>query len=144
MVELDKIEKEINTLLSGETQKNALDFIAFLEMEKIPLNLLTIVIVGDGGNFPHIRPWVIFFNACDVNVDGLADDTLSEFAWAHVHTCDHFITGGQRCGCGRQPGSRQKIWGKEFENICHCPMQFINPDAKTLENAKKLLLLLTK
>ena len=142
MKELDEIKGKINTLLSGETQKNALDFIAFLETENIPLDLLVIVIVGDGGDFPHIRPWVIFFNVCDFNVSGLADDALSEFAWAHANICAHFITGGQQCGCGRQPGASQTILGKEFENICHCPMLFINPDAKTLENTKKLLLLL--
>ena len=134
--------QKIKALLIGDAQKNALDFDAFLRENKIPANLYVITIVGDGGNFPHIRPWVIFFTACDFNQDETTENDLIEFAWKHAHICDHFITDGKRCGCGRQPGSRRIIFGKEFENICHCPMQFINPDADTLENAKKLLLML--
>jgi len=136
------LEEKIKTLLIGETQKNALDFVAFLKENEIPPKLHVITVVGDGGDFPHIRPWVIFFTVCDFDIDGSANDDLAEFAWKHAHICDHFITGGQRCGCGRQPGSKKIIFGKEFENICHCPMQFINPDTETLENMKKLLLIL--
>ena len=137
---IQKIEKTIREKLTGDTQKNVLDFTAFLRDNKVPPKLYVINVVGDGGNFPHIRPWVIFFNVCEFN--GLADEALTEFAWAHAHVCDHFITDGKRCGCGKQPGSRKVVFGKEFDNICHCPMQFINPDAETLENMKKLLLLL--
>ena len=135
-------EDKIKTLLTGDTQTNALDFVAFLRAHKIPPNLYVLSIVGDGGNFPHIRPWTIFFTVCDFSADDLVNDDLIEFAWKHTHVCDHFITDGKRCGCGKQPGTTQIIFGKEFENICHCPMQFINPDAKTLENMKKLLLVL--
>ena len=137
-----KTEEQIKALLPTETQKNALDFIAFLDENKIPSKFYVITIVGDGGDFPHIRPWVVFFKICDFGIDGLTDIDLAEFAWKHAHICDHFITGGERCGCGRQPGFKRTIFGREFENICHCPMQFINPDAKTLENMKKLLLYL--
>ena len=137
------LEEKIKTFLSGETQKNALDFAAFLKANEIPPKLHVITIVGDGGDFPHIRPWTIFFNVCDFDTEeGSANDDLAEFAWRHAHICDHFITDGKRCGCGRQPGSKKIIFGKEFENICHCPMQFIDPDAKTLQNMKKLLLML--
>ena len=122
-------------------KKIALDFDSFLRTNKIPPKLYVISIVGDGGDFLHIRPWVIFFNDY-VSIDDVTDDELKEFAWKHAHICDYFITDGKRCGCGRQPGSQKNILGKEFENICHCPMQFINPDAETLENMKKLLLLL--
>ena len=134
------LEEKIKTLLSGETQKNALDFIDFLRVNKIPPKFHVISVVGEGGNFPHIRPWVTFFNVCEF--DGLVDKELLEFAWKHAHICDHFITNGGRCGCGKQPGFKKIVFGKEFENICKCPMQFINPDTETLENMKKLLLLL--
>ena len=136
------LEEKAKTLLSGETRENALGFISFLNTNGIPPNLYVAAIVGDGGDFPHIRPWVIFLNSCDFNTEGMADDGLAEFARRNAHICDHFITGGGRCGCGRQPGSETMIFGKVFENICHCPMQFINPDAETLEGIKKLLLLL--
>ena len=136
------IEEKIKTLLIGDTQKNALDFVAFLNTSKIPPKFYVIAVVGDGGDFPHIRPWVIFFNVCDFGADGSANDDLTEFAWKHAHICDHFITEGKRCGCGKQPGFKNTIFGREFENLCRCPMQFINPDAETLENMKKLLLIL--
>ena len=136
------VERKITDLLSGDTRANALDFVGFLREKKIPKNLYVISVVGDGGDFPHIRPWVVFFNVCDFDGSAVMDEDLKEFAWKHAHVCDHFITDGKRCGCGRQPGSAHTIFGREFENICHCPMQFINPDAETLENMKKLLLLL--
>ena len=135
-----KAVKKINELLVGETQVNALDFADFLDSNKIPTRLYVMSIVGEGGNFPHIRPWVIFFNDCDISGDVSADDDLIQFAHSHAHICDHFITNGQRCG--NQPGKTRTIFGKEFDNICRCPMQFINPDADTLGNMKKLLLLL--
>lgn len=136
------IEEKIKTLLIGDTQKRALDFVAFLQANKIPPKLHVITVVGDGGDFPHIRPWTIFFKVCDFNIDGFVNDDLAEFAWKHAHVCDHFMTDGKRCGCGKQPGFKKIIFGKEFKNICHCPMQFINPDVETLENMKKLLLIL--
>jgi len=135
------IDKKINALLAGETQQNALDFSAFLHTNRIPSKLYVLTIVGDGGDFPHIRPWVVFFNFCDFGSD-TADAELVEFAHTHAHCCDYFITEGGRCGCGNQPGFPQTIFGKDFKNICRCPMQFINPDAETLENMKKLLLIL--
>ena len=136
------MRKKSKCFLINKTQKNALDFAAFLRENKIPSKFYVIAVVGDGENFPHIRPWVVFFNVCDFNTDGSANDDLKEFAWKHAHICDHFITDGKRCGCGKQPGFQNIIFGKEFENLCKCPMQFIDPDAETLENMKKLLLIL--
>ena len=135
------MEKKIESLLTGDAKKNAFDFVGFVKANKIPSKRYVISVVGDGGDFPHIRPWVLFFNACDFDAEKYADEHLKAFAWAHAHVCDHFITDGKRCGCGRQPGSRKTIFGKDFENICHCPLQFINPDAETVENIEKLLLL---
>jgi len=34
------------------------------------------------------------------------------------------------------------IFGRGFENRCHSPLMFTNPDADTLERLKKLMLLL--
>ena len=136
------LEEKIETLLVGETQRNALDFVAFLHENKIPPKFYVISVVGDGGNFPHIRPWAIFFNVCDFNTSDPVDDDLMEFAWRHAHICDHFITDGKRCGCGKQPGFKNIILGKGFDNLCKSPMQFINPDAETLDNMKKFLLIL--
>ena len=135
------LDEKIETLLTGETQKNAHDFVGFLRANKIPGKLYVVNIVGDGGDFPHIRPWVVFFNVCDFDTGGLVDADLAEFAWKHAHICDHFASDGKRCGCGKQPGFKKTIFEREFENLCKCPMQFINPDAETLENIKKLLLM---
>jgi len=50
-----KIEDAINDVLSGDTQKNALDFIAFLRVNKIPPKLYVVNIVGDGGNIETLE-----------------------------------------------------------------------------------------
>jgi len=136
------LETKIVTLLVGETQKNALDLMTFLNENKIPSKFYVINVVGEGGSFPHIRPWAFFFNACDFGADVSANNDLAEFAWKHAHICDHFINGGKRCGCGKQPGFRNVIFGNEFDNLCKYPMQFINPDTATLDNMKNLLSLL--
>ena len=136
------LEQRITDLLTGETQALAFDFVNFLKANKIPKNLYVISVVGDGGNFPHIRPWVIFFNVSNFDGASNMDEDLRDFAHKYAHICDHFITDGARCGCGKQPGTKQTVFGREFDNICRCPMQFINPDAAALSNMKELLLLL--
>ena len=146
------IEDVIREKLKGETQANALDFVAFLRSNRIALNS-----DGDGGKwsgwavggtvgnsagymivngakeFPG--PWTFWFNSCDFEDN--ADDELKETAWAHASPCGKCNAGWEDCG-----GGEGTIFGKKFERLCHSPMMFVNPDAKTLEYAKKLMLML--
>ena len=83
----------------------------------------------------------IWIDTCDFGGSDVADDALKETAWAHVRVCEHFSSGGTQCGCGRQPGFSKTIFGKNFENLCFALLGFMNPDAKLLEDIKKLMLL---
>jgi len=67
------------------------------------------------------------------------DEELKEFAWMNVHYCTYFTSNGKECGCKDKPGRRVSIFGKEFDNVCHSPLWFLNPDAEALENMKKLV-----
>ena len=108
-------------------------------------------------------PWTIWFNSCDfndfsdfsdfddfddfgdlgdLNGGALTSVEVKESAWAHSSICGNFASGGKDCGCGDQPGFHRVIFGREFENRCHSPLMFKNPDAKTLAHVKTLMLML--
>jgi len=142
------IKDVINESLTGDTQKNVLDFVAFLQANDLPpawdgdwwcvdyrgKNLVLVGIDKSGIQFGAL------FSSCNFGNIHLVSDEIKETAWAHVQICGHFESGGTKCGCNEQPGL-VSIFGKEF-NACKSPLTFINPDAKTLENMKQLILLL--
>ena len=142
-----KIEDCINDALNGETQKNALDFVAFLRAnEFIPegYNCGSVLYKGEHIGFMMIRIdenelW-FWFNTCDFGGRSTAEDDLKEFAWAHTVICPQSpcVEGG----CETKQKCRNTIFGREYESTCHSPLAFFNPDVIKLENIKKLLLLL--
>jgi len=156
MSEPKAVEEKINEVLSGDALKNALDFVAFLRANGITpeghgdfggavmyANVsVGYLVVNGAAEFPG--PWTMWFNSCEFGDNGPVDDALKETAWAHASVCGHFSSGGKHCGCGDQPGFRRTIFGKVFENRCHSPLMFWNPDAKTLEHVKTLLLMLAQ
>jgi hypothetical protein len=154
MVVEKMIEDKINNTLDGDAQKNALDFTAFLRANDITPELhesgdgWSIEYTGESIGFIIVNgveqipgPWTIWFNSCEFG-DGPVDNDVKEAAWAHASICGNFSSGGKDCGCGDQPGFRRTIFGRVFENRCHSPLMFTNPDAKTLESVKKLMLML--
>ena len=145
---------KINNAMAGDARKNALDFTAFLLANGITPEChesgdgwsvmysgesIGFIVITGAEQFPG--PWTLWFNSCDFG-DGAADYDLKEAAWTHASICGHFSSGGKNCGCGNQPGFRRVIFGKTFENRCHSPLMFHNPDAKTLEYVKRLMLAL--
>ena len=150
-----EIEDRINSVLEGESRKNALDFAAFLRKSGLTPEChesghgWSIMRSGDSVGFVIADgtaqipgPWTIWFNSCDFDESGPIDNELKETAWAHASICGNFVSGGKDCGCGDQPGFTRVIFGKTFENRCHSPLMFTDPDAKTLNNVKKLLLMI--
>ena len=143
------IESVIIEKLSADAQKNALDFIAFMQANGLPLgsngdgegwavggvvgDSLGFMLVNGSAQFPG--PWTIWFNSCDFG-GGSADDELKEIVWAHASPCGRCHAGWKDCG-----GGDRVIFGREFERLCHSPLMFCNPDAKILENIKKLILM---
>jgi hypothetical protein len=89
-------------------------------------------------NFANGGIWI---DTCDFGGSGSADDILKETTWNHVRICEYFKSGGKRCGCGRQPGFDRTIFGNKQNNLCFALLEFLDPDAKTLEDIKKLMLL---
>ena len=67
---------------------------------------------------------------------GFRDD-IKKAVWEHASPCGKCHTGWEKCGCGDK-----SIFGKVFENLCHSPLMFNDPDAYTLEIVKKLILML--
>jgi len=143
---LFKLEDKINDVLTGDKQKNALDFAAFLRTNDLLSD-------GDGSGYgwsiddgfikipEREKELWIWFGDCVFDLCGPADEDLKETVWAHVVTCPQVTCPHKRhCGCEKDVGGI--IFGKEFESTCYAPLGFFNPDAKTLENVKKLVLLL--
>lgn len=149
------IEAEIRETLRGDALQNALDFTAFLRTNGISpefhesgtgWSLLyaekSIGYVIINGAEQVDEPWIVWFNFCDFGCGEAVDEDVKETAWAHASICGNYESGGKNCGCGDQPGFHRTIFGRDFENRCHSPLMFISPDAKTLGNIEKLLLLL--
>ena len=157
MAELTKIEDKINSVLTGDARQNALDFVAFLQSDEISPDWhhsgdgWSVMYANESIGFMLVNgvaempgPWTIWFNSCDFGEAGPVADEVKQTAWDNASICGHFATGGKVCGCGDQPGFQRAIFGKVFENRCHSPLMFTNPDAETLVNVNKLMLLLKK
>jgi len=133
-----KIEDEMNSKLSGETLKNALDFVIYLKANGMTTHetysnaftyhdkwICVLIIDQDG--------WTIYDNPLTKHYDDFpVDEHLKEFAWSHVHIC----TTGH---CDSSPGSRKTIFGKAFDNVCTSEVAFRNPDAEILEKVMQLI-----
>ena len=151
MADQKRIENKMKDVLNGDTLKHALDFAAFLRANELSpeshdsghgWSIKGIGFIMVNGAVEEPGPWTIWFDSCDFGDSGPVGDDLKETAWAHASICGHFSSGGKNCGCGDQPGFHRTIFEKQFENRCHSPLMFTDPDAKTLKNVQKLLLML--
>ena len=150
-----EIEDVICELLTGDMQKNALDFTAHLRACGIPLTKTSqksgdiIAAKYNGEDVCYIQVcgldelpshWMVWSDqvpgswaswdnsACTV---APVDEQTKEVAWANVKIC-------QGCGeCG--PGRRKTVLGKEFDNLCTSAMEFMNPDGAALDCVKKMV-----
>ena len=161
-----KIEDHVRTALSGDLQKNALDYIAYMKENGITLdsnlpyspdtpdgkvyyynfgsdNGLFIVLVIEPGE----RGWTVCIGSTNNNLTGSeyqsrakfpADEKVKEFAWEHTRICQHFRTNGKECGCGNQPGMYITLFGKEIDNNCNGNIEINNPSGEALEMTKRL------
>jgi len=150
MVE-QKIENFIIEYLDGDTQKNALEFVAYLRRNEIQFyrdkngywedkfywwikykEEYFCFILINGYENGH---WGIWFedggSDCYANVP--VDDRIKEIAWANVD-----IFKGD-CGGGQCEGFRKVIFGKLFESLYRTLMFFDNPNVEAVECMKKLV-----
>ena len=151
---MKKIEEVINDVLKGDAQKNALDFVAHLRANDVPLeeadNYWEVKYKGEclcylfiNGSDEEPGPWTIWSDQTPgswaswddysgKSADETVDKHIKEIAWAHANVCGN-------CGGSCSPGKSKTILGKTFDNICNSTMAFTNPDAKALTCAKKMI-----
>lgn len=151
-----RIEDVINNVLNNDSQKYALDFVAYLRANEIPLgeseNYWEVKYKGKCVCFIFINgtdekpgPWTIWSNQesgiwaawadGDSGVEQESfpvDERTKEVAWANVNYC-------ASCGSNCSPGKRKTILGKEFDNVCSSAVAFTNPDSEALDCAKKMV-----
>ena len=142
------LEKEINKNLSGDIQKIALDWAAFLRAK----DELSVEQLSCGGWNIYRKginsAYMAFYrdrNAFDIvlhisSYDGEnpVDDDLKEFAWSHVVHCPQGCGSSSFCEESR---NRRTIFGKEYESLCQSPLHFSNPNVEELKKIQELLLL---
>jgi hypothetical protein len=143
-----ELEDVMRDVLHGDALSNALDFAAFLRtngISIIPHNYGEGWAIGGevesstgylllGSEDQLHGPWTFWFNSRDF--EDTADETLKETAWANANLCSKCHDGWGECR-----GGEKVIFGKQYDNLCHSPLMFKDPDTKTLENMKKLLFL---
>ena len=143
-----RIEDVIQKVLTGDAQKNALDFIAHLragdEPEKFTIVMndendesgwsathLGFIVITGSDDFPG--PWTMWLEANNLGESGApVDEDVKEFAWTHVSPCGS-------CGGTCSPGTSTKVFGKGFENVCQHNLMFTNPDAEAVAYMKKIV-----
>jgi len=145
------IEEQIKAELSGDMQKNALDFAAFLQANDFSpkrndeddawnifykeTNIVFVKITREKNEL------AIVLNSCDFDGGNPADNDLKEFAWSWVVFCPQGCGAPTICEMSRK---RVTIFGKDYENICIASYEFFNPDTHELEIIKKLMIMLIK
>lgn len=151
-----RIEDVINDVLKGDAQQNALDFVAYLRANDIPIQeseaYWDIQYKGKSVCFLWIDgadqapgPWTIWSDqepgtwinwpegdGSSVHKDFALNEHTKEIVWAHVNHC-------ASCGSDCSPGKRKTVLGKAFDNLCGSALAFANPDAEALECAKKMV-----
>ena len=141
-----RIEDGAKKILSGDTLKNALDFIAFMRASGFKTDdeygnnfyymsepTCVFLCFEPHGNY-HFGLWGVY-NYPIREYDGFPlDEKYKEFARANVRIC----TG--ECGCPNWPrGGNKTVFGKDFESVCSSTVCFFNPDTEKLETIKKMI-----
>jgi len=151
-----KIEDAIAELLEGERQQNALDFVAYLRVQKLNprwtatnawwvkykgKNIISIRLHGNHGakvyyglapGSWHIGHWYLgewFLNNPEKFKDMVNCDNFKEFIWSHMHPCKHCLS------C--KPGHSAIYFGKAFNSVCGLRVE--NPNVDELDFVKMLL-----
>jgi len=133
-------EDNMRENLSGDLLKNALEFVEHMNKtsgwehlgEQVCF-IITNMVTKYGKFFIFFNGQSSIFSADYVNYP-ISDD-LKDFVFAQIVHCN-------RCsisGCGENAGRNLTIFGKKFDNLCHCPICFADPDAETFKKIKELV-----
>ena len=140
----NSIENIIREKLTGNVQKYALDFVAYLKANgmtageehgavKYKNEIVCYCHIDGGSEYPS--PWTVWSEG-DYSKD-TTDEKLKEFIWKYsINQCGN-------CGGGCHPGSKKTIFGKEFDNVCSAAIDFYiyggDTDVECLECLKKVV-----
>ena len=140
---LESRKNEFKANLSGDLQKNAIDFAEFMKNSSADDYLgecVCFTVTNEVGDL-HV-----FFGhqsiVCTSDFDFPISDELKNFVWSNVNICSYC---GEKLPEGvtiQSNACRQGdniIFGKKFNNLCNCPICFNNPDAETFDKIKKLV-----
>ena len=155
------IEDFICEILTGGTQKSALDFIAHCRTNGLAFErhnegwwegklywwvkyndetVFYILVYSPASAVDSAEPWVVWSDDSGSKwfEDYPLDEHLKEIAWKNVGVCGNEIeTACDGCpGIGGQP---KTIFGKIFGNTCGTTFRFNNPNGMELECLKKLV-----
>jgi len=144
-----RIEDVINSVLSSDAQRNALELIACIraseeggaftitqhdEKDESGWNVegLGFIVITGSNDFPG--PWTMWLGADKLgeHLEDPVDESVKEFAWKHVSPCGS-------CGGQCSPGASARVFGKDFENTCQANLMFHNPDAEAVGFMKKII-----
>ena len=141
-----KIEDVISKGFTDDKLKNALAFVAHLRTLDLPLKefdkeertyYFDIEYKGIMLCFIHVSQksitvyssqvpcsWIYWSDGeNDIEyTEPVVDDIIKKAAWKKVRKCGS-------CGCKSAPGTRKKILGKEFDNVCVSALGFRRPTA---------------
>ena len=146
------IEQNIVEILSGDAQKNALEFVAYLRanemlfergkgywedkyywMIKYKNEYVCFILINGCEDKTEPEGWIIWSDESENWFAAFPlDEYMKEIAWKNVDFCGN-------CGGDCNPGTHKTIFGKEFYNVCRTTMKFMNPDAEAMKCVKKIV-----
>jgi len=142
-----KIEDIIPEFVGGSLQKQLLDFVAWMQKNKMKLGIAganlwnakckgkSIFGVALGRDYGrNNKTWGVSLNLNNLAKyeDDVINEGLQEIVWRYIRYCAHC----SRC----TPGMDMALLGKEFKNICSGLILFINdPDEIMLNGIKRLI-----
>ena len=139
--------------LTGEAQQNALIFIKNLFLLGMTASgssndgkfvykgkTVCYTYFGNSKNIPgYPEPWTVWTIGDDYSkeIENVPfSDRMKEIAWANAHNHDVNCPNIKTWCSG---GQRKIIFGREFGNLCVSIIGFTDPDAESVECAKKLM-----
>ena len=151
-----RVEDVIKDVLKDDAKEMALDFVAHLRANEIPIEESenywdvqykgkTVCSVFINGSDGKPGPWTIWsdqepgtwiawadegkMSSCkDVSVE----EDIKAIVWANVNFCES-------CGGNCSPGKQKTILGKAFEHVCSSAIAFTNPNADMVRCAKEMV-----
>jgi len=145
------IEEAFNKQLAGESLKKGLSFASFMQGHKF-------ILKGKGAKWDaNSTNWKLLFRGkiyatiiieknqtfgvySDFDKSFQADDILREAVLAKVTACPQEVCKRNNHMC-KTSIADYEILGTKHERVCHCPIQFSNPDAKDIDTIQKIMLL---